>query len=90
MISIYDSQFLFVGRADSIRGASLLSRENIRTISKRLNNPRSSYMYNYYTEDERGHLIRLAFEIMELAKKTAYPTLYQIEMCAKTVKELLK
>lgn len=90
MINIYDSQGLFIGRTESVRGACTLSRENIRTISKRLNNPARINPYNYYTDDERGHLVRLAYETLELAKSIAYPTQAQIEICSKAVMELLK
>lgn len=90
MIDIYDNNGLLFGRAKSIRGACELSHENRRTISKKLNNPASDYIYNYYTRDARGHLIRLAYEAMVLSRQCAYPTESQIESCAKTVKELMK
>lgn len=90
MIEVYDSNELYVGRAESIRGASLLSHENTRTISNRLNRPNVAYDYNYYTRDERGHLIRLAHEIMTQALCCEYPTEKQITILAKAKTELLK
>lgn len=90
MIDVYDSNELYVGKAQSIRGATLLSHENTRTISKRLNRPNLAYDYNYYTRDERGHLIRLAYEIMTQALYCEYPTEKQITILAKAKTELLK
>lgn len=90
MIDIYNSDDLYVGKADSIRGACFTTHENARTISKRLNRPSPQNPYNYYTRDERGHFIRLAYEIMQFALATPYPNVAHIGTLVHAKKELMK
>lgn len=90
MINIYGQNCEFVKRADSIRGAARITYENTRTIRNRLNRPAIGYEYNYYTNDNRGYLIRLAHEISILALSTEYPTDNQIKIFTQILKELKK
>lgn len=90
MIEIYNSDDLYLGKVNSIRGACLATRENARTIKKRLNRPSPENQFNYYTRDERGHLIRLAYEIMQIALATPYPNIAQIGTLSHAKKELMK
>lgn len=90
MITVYNQQGGYIGHANSIRGACLLSHENRRTITGRINNPKLENAYNYYTDDERGCAVRLAYEITQLVKSIEYPTQQQLSVLITAKTELMK
>lgn len=90
MINIYTNEGAFVANAPSIRVAASFTKESTSTIFRKLNNPKPNNEYYYYTDDERGTLIRYTWDSFCMALGTPYPTSTQITNARNALKELLK
>lgn len=89
MIKIYDKNDSYIGSAPSSYGAQRITGESSSVITKRLNHPIPGQI-KYYTDDSRGHLVRLSYELYTTALNVAYPTPAQIGIISKAIRELLK
>ena len=90
MINIYDADDNFIAKADSVVSAGRITTEYRKTITNKINRPQENDKYAYYTDDNRGYLLRLCNILHKAAIATEYPTPAQIEMVAKVIRDFYK
>lgn len=89
MINIYYEWGALAMRAPSLREAGRLTGLSHTSVHSRLNKPLIGGKggYRFFTDDERGHAIRLAWQLYNQVSATAEPTSGQVWVLQKALKE---
>ena len=89
MINIYYEWGDLMARAPSLREAGQLTGLSHTSVRSHLNNPLIGCKcgYRFFTDDERGHAIRLAWRLYNEVSATAEPTSGQVWTLQRTLKE---
>lgn len=92
MINIYYEWGDLMERATSLREAGQITGLSHTSVRSRINNPLmggGKCGYKFFTDDSRGHAIRLVWQLYNEVKATAEPTSGQVWALQKALKEFV-